>query len=150
MGVTRASRHVWPYNIDFALRATLANVHRNERGLDLSTLEALTKALDWRMINSEDDTLGDVPGTFASQTLDKTSLKDPYAFPDDSAVYSTWKTMNAAIPIVNESNTHLELQTRQLVGKNLQLTEQINRIGRLAFVQNGFIEKFKLINDPSR
>lgn len=150
MGVSKTSRHVWPYNVSFMLRAALANLHResSERNIDLSTIDALTDALDWRISGRDNDTIDDVPGTIAN-SLNETRLKDPYAFTDDSVIYRTWKTVSAAIPIIDESISNLELQTRQLTMKNAQLVEQIDRIGQLTFVQNGFIEKFKLINERS-
>lgn len=75
MGVTRESRHVWPYNIDFALRATLANVASDSSNLD-ETLEIMDER------NRNTDGFDNVLGTIAD-TLGDARVKDPYAFPDD-------------------------------------------------------------------
>lgn len=140
LGVTRESRHVWPYNIDFALRATLANV--TEAFTSNDNLDDALNALDER--NRNTDGFANVPGTIG-EMIEETKVKDPYSFPDDSMVYRNWKTINSVIPIIDQSISNLELQTRQLTKKNAETTAQIDRIGKLIFVQNGFVEKFKLV-----
>lgn len=142
LGVTRESRHVWPYNIDFALRATLANI--TEAFTSSDNLDDALNALDER--NRNTDGFANVPGTIG-EMIEETKVKDPYSFPDDSMVYRNWKTINSVIPIIDQSISNLELQTRQLTKKNAETTAQIDRIGKLIFVQNGFVEKFKLVAD---
>lgn len=143
MGVGKMSRHVWPYNVDFALRSKLASINNNGNN-NATTLDALiTEAFD-RDNDDNDDNIVDVPGAITIENM-TSRVGDPYAFPNDSAVYRTWKTVNAAVPIIDEAISNLEQQTRRLTAKNEQLVEQIDRMTRLTFVQNGFIEKFKLV-----
>lgn len=141
-------QHVWPYNVALALRVTLvrydAQLAARRVPADSSdSLDNLLKTLDetsgslMRLVGS------DIPGELRSQ-IGGYLLQDAYAFPNDSLIYRDWKAISSVIKTIDQAVSNLEKHTRSLNLKNQTLMRQIREIEAFNYVQDQFIDKFRL------
>lgn len=154
LGIAKESRHVWPYNPDFALKSGLVrvgrqlfgeaadtNASRNERTARM-TLDDFERWFDTGESISGVDAQ-DIPGT-VRDAINNGSLTDPLSFPDDSQIYRSWKAISAAIETIDQGGSNIELQTRRVQRQNNTLARDIERLGRVIYVQDQFVSKFSL------
>lgn len=144
LGVPKASRHVWPYNVDFSLKCTLANVSKSLNDLKLLNsgmqFDEFMLLLDQSSRSMKRGT-ADVPG-YISETIEAFRLHDPYGFPDDSSIYREWKAISTAVGTIKQASLNIESRTRATEAANRTLTDEIDKLTKLLYVQQQFKDKF--------
>jgi hypothetical protein len=128
LGVPKASRHVRPYNVDFGLKCTLANVCRSLNELNLLNSDIMYD--DFMLLldqysKAEKRGTADVPG-YLVEMIDDQKLKDPYGFPDDSVIYREWKAISTVVGTIKQASENVETRARSVEVQNQGLVNDIN------------------------